>query len=52
MSNKMVDIEVDFTDEEFLRIAMLAHEEDVTFNQYIQTVLQAAMDADEEKESG
>ena len=52
MSEKMVDIEVDFTDEEFLKIAMMAHEEDITFNQFIRNVLQTAMDADEEHENG
>ena len=52
MSEKMVDIEVDFTDEEFLKIAMMTHEEDITFNQFIQNVLQTAMDADEEHENG
>ena len=52
MSEKMVDIKIDFTDEEFLKIAMMAHEEDITFNQFIRNVLQTAMDADEEHENG
>lgn len=48
----MVDIEVDFTDEEFLKIAMMAHEEDITFNQFVRNVLQAAMDAEKEQDNG
>lgn len=51
---KMVDIEVDFTDEEFLKLAKWAHEEDITFNQLIQKALQAAIDRElaKEKEDG
>lgn len=52
MAEKMVDVEVDFTDEEFLKIAMMAHEEDITFNQFIRNVLQAQMDLEEEKKDG
>jgi len=52
MSEKMVDVEVDFTDEEFLRIAKLAHEEDITFNQFVRNVLQTAMDAEKEQDNG
>lgn len=54
MSEKMVDVEVDFTDEEFLKIAIMAHEEDITFNQLIRNVIQDAMDRQitEEKENG
>ena len=51
MSVKMVDIEVDFTDEEFLKIARMAHEEDITFNQLIQNAIQVMIDT-EEKENG
>ncbi len=47
----MVDIEVDFTDEEFLKIARMAHEEDITFNQLIQNAIQVMIDT-EEKENG
>lgn len=51
---KMVDVEVDFTDEEFLKLAKWAHEEDITFNQLIQKALQAAIDRElaKEKENG
>lgn len=31
---KYVDIEVDFTDEEFLKIAKAAHNLDITFNEF------------------
>jgi hypothetical protein len=48
----MVDVGVDFTDEEFLRIAKLAHEEDITFNQFVRNVLQTAMDAEKEQDNG
>ena len=52
MSEKMVDVEVDFTDEEFLKIAMMAHEEDITFNQFIRNAIQAQIDLEEEKKDG
>ena len=51
MNEKMVDVEVDFTDEEFLRIAKLAHEEDITFNQYVRNAIEAAMAAELTKRS-
>lgn len=54
MSEKMVDVEVDFTDEEFLKIAIMAHKEDITFNQLVRNAVQDAMDRQlaEEKENG
>jgi|688.fasta_scaffold851574_3 hypothetical protein len=33
-------IEVDLTDEEFLHIAKLAHEQDITFNQMVAKILE------------
>ena len=33
-------IEVDLTDEEFLQIARLAHEQDITFNQMVIKILE------------
>ena len=33
-------IEVDLSDDEFLRIAKLAHERDITFNQMVEIILQ------------
>lgn len=51
---KMVDIEVEFTDEEFLKLAIWAHEEDITFNELVCQALQAAIDKQlaKEKEDG
>ena len=37
-------IEVDLSDEEFLRVAKLAHERDITFNQMVEIILQAEID--------
>lgn len=47
---KMVDVDVDFTEEEFLQIAKWAHEEDITFNQLVRNAIQAAMDRELAKE--
>lgn len=51
---KMTNVEVDFTDEEFLQIAKWAHEEDITFNEVVRRALQAAVDKElaKEKEDG
>ena len=37
-------IEVDLSDEEFLHVAKLAHERDITFNQMVEIILQAEID--------
>jgi hypothetical protein len=37
-------IEVDLTDEEFLSVAKLAHERDITFNQMVEYILQQEID--------
>ena len=37
-------IEVDLSDDEFLKVAKLAHERDITFNQMVEIILQAEMD--------
>jgi len=54
MSKKMANVEVDFTDKEFLQIATWAHEEDITFNEMVRRALQAAVDRElaKEKENG
>jgi hypothetical protein len=36
-----VDVPIDLTDTEFLAIAKLAHERDITFNQMVESILQA-----------
>lgn len=37
-------IEVDLSDEEFMHIARLAHERDITFNQMVEYILQQEID--------
>jgi hypothetical protein len=37
---EMETVEVDLTDEEFLHIARLAHEQDITFNQMVAKILE------------
>jgi hypothetical protein len=39
-----VQIQVDFSDEELLRYMTLAHEQDITFNQWIEQALRAAIE--------
>jgi hypothetical protein len=39
-----VSIPVDFSDEELLKYARMAHEQDITLNQFIENALQAAID--------
>lgn len=38
----MENIEIELTDEEFLGLARLAHEQDVTFNQLVNNILAEA----------
>jgi hypothetical protein len=33
------EIEIDLTDDEFLRLAKMAHERDITFNQMVEYIL-------------
>lgn len=47
----MESIEVDFSDEELLQYMKLAHEQDITFNKFVENALRAAIekaDADNE----
>ena len=37
------NIEVDLSDEEFLAVAKLAHERDITFNQMVEIILMEAI---------
>lgn len=39
MSDNREDIEVDLTDDEFCRIAKMAHERDITFNRMVEIIL-------------
>jgi purine-nucleoside phosphorylase len=45
-------IEVDLSDEEFLHIAKLAHERDITFNQMVEIILQTQIDRLKAEENG
>ena len=42
----METIELDLTDSEFLQLAKLAHNQDVTFNQLVNTILANAVGID------
>ena len=42
------EIQVDFTDEELLTYMKLAHERDITFNQFVEQVLQQFLDENTE----
>ncbi len=37
--NKMVDMPIELSDDEFLAIAKMAHERDITFNKMVETIL-------------
>ena len=38
------DDEIDLSDEDFIRIAMMAHERDITFNKMVEFILQTEID--------
>ena len=40
----MADIQVEITDEEFFKLAMEAHEKDITLNQHINNILKEFID--------
>ena len=40
MTEKMVDMEIEMSDEEFLYVAKEAHERDITFNQMINIIME------------
>lgn len=48
----MVGIEVDFNDDEFLHIALMAHERDIIINQYVRDIIEEHMKLTEENQSG
>lgn len=39
-TDNRTEIELELTDEEFLRLSKMAHERDITFNQLIEIILQ------------
>ena len=45
--SKFVNIELDFDDELFLKIAMEAHEKDITFNEMVSEILTEVIDKHE-----
>jgi predicted DNA-binding ribbon-helix-helix protein len=49
--DNMETVEVDLTDEEFLHIAKLAHERDITFNQMVAKILQEEIDRLQKEEN-
>ena len=40
MTEKMVDMEIEMSDEEFLFVAKMAHDRDITFNQMINKIME------------
>ena len=50
MEMEMETVQVDLTDEEFLHIAKLAHEQDITFNQMVAKILEQYI-LEQEKQS-
>lgn len=38
------EVEIDLTDEEFLQLARMAHERDITFNQMVELILSEAIE--------
>ena len=43
-----VDMEVEFTDEELLTYMKMAHEQDITFNQFVENALRRFLEENEE----
>jgi len=46
-----VDVEVDFTDEELLTYMKMAHEQDITFNQFVENALRRFIEEQENDQS-
>ena len=51
MTEKMVDMEIEMSDEEFLYVAKQAHDRDITFNQMITIMLEEFIKEFEDGES-
>ena len=47
---EMVDVEIDITDETFLKLAKMAHEKDITFNQLCNEILREQIEQLEKDE--
>ena len=48
---EMVEVEVNFTDDEFMRLALMAHKQDITFNQLCVNILEEVMKDPEKVEA-
>jgi len=48
MKDDRVEIDVDFTDEQLLSYMKLAHEQDITFNQFIEQTIRRFIQEDKE----
>jgi hypothetical protein len=44
MTEKMVDMEIDISDEQFLFVAKKAHERDITFNEMFNIIMKEYID--------
>jgi len=49
--NGRAEITVDFTDDELLTYMKLAHEQDITFNQFVENALRRFLDEEENEQS-
>lgn len=50
MTEKMVEMEIDIDDREFLYVAKLAHERDITFNEMMNLIIEQAIADAEQQE--
>ncbi len=49
MEDNRSTIELDLTEEEFMQIALMAHERDITFNKMVETMLMKAIEEERNK---
>jgi len=49
MEEKREEIEIEIEDEDFLKIAKMAHEKDITFNDMVNEILKSQMETLKEK---
>jgi hypothetical protein len=50
--SKFETVTVDFTDEELLKYMMMAHEMDITFNQFVERALTHMIEQDKKRTNG
>lgn len=46
---KKIDVEIDLSDDELLILMKMAHEQDITFNQFVEDVLREEMEREKTK---